>query len=224
MCGRYTLRQTTEDLLTRFGIQLVLFEMLPRYNIAPSQTVAVVRANGERRLEGLKWGLVPFWAKDLKKTKPMINARMETLASKPSFKTCLTRRRCLVPSDGFFEWKTENDKRVPLHITMKDKRLFAFAGLWDTWKSADGQVLETCTIITVPANGWITEIHDRMPAILRREDEERWLDTAITSAADILHLLGPYPAEEMEATTVSRAVNSPRTDSPECVTPAASGG
>lgn len=219
MCGRYTLRQTTKDLVARFGIELVLFETVPRYNIAPSQTVAVIRGNGERRLEGLRWGLVPFWAEDLKKTRPMINARMETLATKPTFKTCLTRRRCLIPSDGFFEWKSENDARVPLHITMKDKRLFAFAGLWDTWKSAAGEVLETCTIITVAANGWIAAVHERMPAILCREDEDRWLDASITGVPDILSLLRPYPAEQMEATPVSRAVNSSQVDSPECVAP-----
>ncbi len=219
MCGRYTLQQSTQDLLARFAIQLAVFEVCPRYNIAPSQDIAVVRGNGERRLEALKWGLIPFWAKDLKKPKPMINARMETLAEKPTFKTALTRRRCLIPADGFFEWKSEGDARLPLHIRMRDQRLFAFAGLFDQWKAADGRVLETCTIITVPASGWITEVHERMPAILRPDDEGAWLDTGISDPARIVSMLGPYPADEMEAIPVSRAVNSPKKDSPECVQP-----
>lgn len=224
MCGRYTLQQTTQDLLRRFAVQLVLFDISPRYNIAPSQKIAVIRGNGERHLEGLTWGLVPFWAKDLKKVKPMINARMETLVEKPTFKAALTRRRCLIPADGFFEWQSKGDQRQPLHIRMRDKHVFAFAGLWDEWKSPDGQSLQTCVIITVPANGWMTEIHERMPAILRPEDEIRWLDSAIRSADEILSLVGPYPAEKMEAVPVSRLVNSPGTDSPECIQPIESGG
>lgn len=223
MCGRYTLQQTTQDLLARFAVQLALFEVSPRYNIAPSQEIAVVRANGERRLEALKWGLVPFWAKDLKKLKPMINARMETIAEKPTFKDALIRRRCLIPADGFFEWKTDGEGKTPMHIRMRDRRLFAFAGLYDRWRSPDGQVLETCTIITVPANGWITQVHDRMPAILRQEDEERWLDTGILDPGRILTMVAPYPAAEMEAVAVSRAVNSPKKDTPECVQPVAQG-
>src|SRR4029453_16958807 len=196
MCGRYTLQQTTQDLLARFAVQLAVFEVEPRYNIAPSQEVAVVRGDGQRRLEALKWGLIPFWAKDLKKLKPMINARMETLVEKPTFKASLTRRRCLIPADGFFEWKSEGDAKVPLHIRMRDKSLFAFAGLFDQWKTPEGEVLETCTIITVPADGWITEVHERMPAILKPEDEERWLDTNIKDPAQILSMLGPYPSDK----------------------------
>ena len=221
MCGRYTLQQTTQDLLARFAVQLAIFEVKPRYNIAPSQEVAVVRADGQRRLEALKWGLVPFWAKDLKKLKPMINARMETLVEKPTFRAALSRRRCLIPADGFFEWKKESGTKVPLHIRMRDKSLFAFAGLFDQWKSPEGEVLETCAIITVPAGGWITEVHDRMPAILKAEDEEHWLDTNIKEPARILSMLGPYPADQMEAIVVSPAVNSPKKDSPECVQPVA---
>ena len=213
MCGRFTLHHSTDEVAERFAVQEVLFDLPPRYNIAPSQPVAAVTAqDGTRRLEGLRWGLVPFWAKDVTIGDRLINARAETLAEKPAFKHALMRRRCLIPADGFYEWKKEANGRHPMHLRKLGAELFAFAGLWEEWQQGDAPPLRTCTIITVPPNPLVSTIHDRMPAMLRPEDEEEWLDTSIKDRLEVLRLLQPYPDEEMEAFPVSKRVNAPGVD------------
>lgn len=231
MCGRFTLHHSTDEIAARFAAQQVMdiaedrnghpapsFEE-PRYNIAPSQAILAVRAEQDmRRLETLQWGLVPSWAKDVSIGSKMINARGETLAEKPSFRNALMRRRCLIPADGFYEWKKDDRGRQPMHIHRRDGGLFAFAGLWEEWRRPDGPPLRTCTIITVAPNELMAEIHDRMPAILREEDEAVWLDTEqVTDKERILSLLRPYPDAGLEAYPVSKLVNAPVNDSAECL-------
>lgn len=163
--------------------------------------------------------MVPFWAKDPKIGNQLINARAETLAQKPAFKRSLSRQRCLIPADGFYEWKKEGNLRLPVHYRLRGNKLFAFAGLWDEWHDPTGPPRRTCTIITVAANPLLAAIHDRMPAILRPDQEAIWLDPTKTQAADLAALLQPYAAEEMEACPVSRRVNFPAFDDPVCIRP-----
>lgn len=219
MCGRFALTQSAETVAERFEAQLVLIPLVPRYNIAPSQPVAVVLQNGERRIEACQWGLVPFWAKDAEIGNRLINARAETLAEKPSFKHSLVRRRCLIPADGFYEWYRQGNRRIPMYIRRRDSGLFAFAGLWDEWQSPCGSLLRTCTIITTEPNTLIAPIHNRMPAILRAEHEALWLDPSLKEPSRLLALLQPYPAEEMEVLEVSTRVNNPNNDDPSCIQP-----
>jgi putative SOS response-associated peptidase YedK len=219
MCGRFTLTQPAQAVAERFGVQLVLFTPSPRYNIAPSQPVAVILQNGERRLEACQWGLVPFWAKDPEIGHRLINARAETLAEKPAFKYSLTRRRCLIPADGFYEWRKEGDRRVPVYIRRRDGGLFAFAGLWDEWQSPDGSPLRTCTIITTEPNALLAPIHHRMPAILKPEQEALWLDTSLKDPVRLIEMLQAYPETELEAYPVSSRVNHPGNDDPLCIQP-----
>ncbi len=233
MCGRFTLHHTLEELEERFAAEADIpsvAEAAPRYNIAPTQDILVVTQNGARHLQGYHWGLIPSWAKDPAIGNKMINARAETLAEKPSFRTALSRRRCLIPADGFYEWQdatTDANRasgkkapRTPMHIRLQDGDLFAFAGLWDEWHAPDGSPLRSCTIITTAPNAVTAPIHDRMPVILRPEDEALWLDRSVTDAPALLPLLVPYPADAMEAYAVSRQVNAPTVDDPACITPA----
>ena len=224
MCGRFTLYHTREEIEERFAAQLVpnvIAEAEPRYNIAPTQTVLAVTQtrDGARLLDGFHWGLIPSWAKDPGIGTKMINARAETLAEKPSFRTALSRRRCLIPADGFYEWQDappadsgKKPPKTPLHLHLTDGSLFAFAGLWDEWHAPDGSPLRSCTIITTAPNAVAAPIHDRMPVILSPEDEALWLDPTVTDTASLLSLLAPYPAEFMDAHPVSRAVNTPTVD------------
>lgn len=224
MCGRYTLRHSTQQIVARFEVNDVIEatfgEMEPealRYNIAPTQTVAVITQNSPRALEMMRWGLVPSWAKNPSIGSKMFNARAETLAEKPSFRSALARRRCLVPADAFYEWQKRGKTKQPLCIHRKDNALFAFAGLWDEWTSPDGSPLHSCTIITVAPNPLMAAIHDRMPAILRPEDEGTWLRGNMASANELLALLAPYPEDDLEAYPVSTAVNSVANNVPACI-------
>ncbi len=230
MCGRFTLHHTLEELEERFAAEIAVpsaAETAPRYNIAPTQDILVVTQNGARHLQGCHWGLIPSWAKDPAIGNKMINARAETLAEKPSFRTALSRRRCLIPADGFYEWQNaaadlpsgKKAPRTPMHIRLQGGGLFAFAGLWDEWHAPDGSSLRSCTIITTAPNAVTAPIHDRMPVILHPEDEALWLDRSITNASDLLPLLIPYPADTMEAYAVSRSVNAPTMDDPELIVP-----
>ncbi len=232
MCGRFTLHHTLEELEERFaaeGASASAAEAVPRYNIAPTQDILVVTQNGARHLQGYHWGLIPSWAKDPAIGNKMINARAETLAEKPSFRTALARRRCLIPADGFYEWQDATGElpsgkkapRTPMHIRLQGGGLFAFAGLWDEWHAPDGSPLRSCTVITTAPNAVTAPIHDRMPVILRPEDEGLWLDRSVTGASALLPLLAPYPADMMEAYAVSRQVNAPTVDEPELIAPAA---
>jgi putative SOS response-associated peptidase YedK len=221
MCGRYTLRTSVETLAQEFEITGPLPEVPVRYNIAPTQEVAAVLSEDEERhLEMLRWGLIPSWAKDPGIGNSMINARSETAAEKPSFRRAFKERRCLIPADGFYEWRKENGGKQPYYIRMKDWEPFAFAGLWGIWKG-NGEEVRSCTILTTDANDLVGEIHNRMPVILPPEDYELWLDPDMRETEPLLDLMRPYREDVMEAYPVSRRVNKPSNDEPSCVEPAA---
>ena len=221
MCGRYTLTSPIEVLVEEFGLSGLLPELRPSYNVAPGQGVAAVLDEGDgRRLELLKWGLVPSWAKDPAIGNRMINARSETAAEKPSFKRAMKQRRCLIVADGFYEWRKTGGVKQPYHAKMQDGKPFAFAGLWEDWER-DGEAIRSCTILTTEANGLMREVHERMPVILPPESYATWLDPETRDPAPLLPLLIPYPSGAMETYPVSHAVNSPSNDGPVCVEPAA---
>jgi len=221
MCGRYTLRTPVEKLAEEFGLEDSSVDLPPNYNVAPTQGVAAVLAeNGHRRLEVLRWGLIPPWADDPQIGSRMINARAETAHEKPSFRRAFRERRCLIPADGFYEWKRTNGTKQPYYIHMKEGRPFAFAGLWESWREEDGPEVRSCAILTTRPNALASEIHDRMPVILPAGSREAWLDPE-AEKEELLALLEPYPEDEMETYPVSRYVNSPQNNDPRCVEPAA---
>ena len=222
MCGRFTLTADPADLQEAF--QWVNFgnaNITPRYNIAPTQGIPVVTNNGENKLDFFTWGLVPFWAKDPSIGSRMINARSETLAEKPSFRNAYKRRRCLVLADGFYEWqKTPNSKvKIPTYIRMKDGAPFAFAGLWENWNSPDGSQILSTTIITTNPNQLIAPIHNRMPVIIPKDSYQTWLTTSEIKPEEMNPLLCPYDHTLMDAYQVSRLVNSPKNETPDCIRP-----
>lgn len=221
MCGRFTLTVDPGQLQESFPWVDIPDDLFPRFNIAPSQPVAVVPNDGENKLDFFNWGLIPFWAKDPKIGNRMINARSETVAEKPSFRGSFKYKRCLVLADGFYEWRKDpgTKTKTPMYIHMKDKKPFAFAGLWDTWHSKDGSEVRTCTIITTEPNNLLTEIHNRMPVILPPQSYTDWLHEGEHDQTLLSSFLQPYNSEEMEAYPVSRHVNSPQNDSPECIIP-----
>jgi putative SOS response-associated peptidase YedK len=211
MCGRFELHTNPAAIALAFGLAHPP-AIAPRYNIAPMQDVPVIRAtrSGERELAQVRWGLVPRWAKDPSIGARMINARAETVAEKPSFRIAFQRHRCLIPADGFYEWKPGPAGKQPIRVGMKDERPFAFAGLTERWLSPGGEVLDSCTIVTTTANALLATMHDRMPVIVAPSDYARWLDVA--SDADVTDLLAPYPADAMTWYPVSTRVNSVRHD------------
>jgi len=227
MCGRFTLTVDPGELQQQFGLkEPPPAELAPRFNIAPSQAVAVVANNADRALELFQWGLIPSWAKDPKIGNKLINARAETLAEKPSFRNALKRRRCLVVADGFYEWKKEGGDprgagKTPMYIQLNDGRPFAFAGLWEVWQPPDGGLLKTCTIITTEPNALLAPIHNRMPAILPPGAYDKWLTPAELPSAEAMKLLRPYDPAQMKVVPVSSRVNSPAVDTPELVLPLA---
>ncbi len=214
MCGRYTLITNIKKIAESFGVEPTLNTM-PRYNIAPTQDIVAILKNGQAHLTTLRWGLIPSWAKDESIGSRMINARAETLAEKPSFKNLLRRHRCMIVADGFYEWKAEGKGKTPMYITLEDDQPFAFAGLWDIWKSPEGPEVHSCTIITTEPNELMATIHNRMPAILRPGAYEDWLNPELRDEQVLTHWLSPYPAELMKARPVSRLVNNPKNDTAE---------
>lgn len=222
MCGRFVRKSSAEAFGRLFRARL-RNEVDPAYNISPSQLILAARDDGAggRELVGLRWGLIPGWARDPNTGYRMINARAETVAQKPSFRAAFKRRRCLVAADGFYEWSPVNGKR-PYYIHMADDAPFAFAGLYEHWEG-DGRVIESCTIIVGDPNAMIARIHDRMPCILEPEDYDGWLDPRLSDPRLLLPLLRPYPAEKMAAYAVSRSVNNPRNEGPKLIEPVASG-
>jgi putative SOS response-associated peptidase YedK len=221
MCGRYTLRTPVEKLAEEFGFDATSVELPPNYNVAPTQEVAAVLSEGgERRLELLRWGLIPSWADDPGIGSRMINARAETAPEKPSFRRAFRERRCLIPADGFYEWKRMNGTKQPYYIRMREGHPFAFAGLWEGWKDDGGPEIRSCAILTTAPNALAGEIHDRMPVILPVGAYDAWLDPE-AEKEELVALLAPYPEAEMEAYPVSRFVNSPSNNDPRCIEPAA---
>ena len=223
MCGRYTLTASPEQIIAHFGLRQAP-DVEARYNIAPTQEVPVVRrleAGGPRSADLLRWGLVPFWADDLKIGNRMINARAETVATKPAYRASFRRRRCLVPADGFYEWRLEAHGKQPYLFRRRDGGVFAFAGLWDRWVSKEeDEAVESFTILTTDANNPVRPIHRRMPVILPERYYDLWLDPAVEDAERLAQLLGPPPDEELVAVAVSQKVNSPANDDPSVIEPA----
>ena len=221
MCGRFTLRAPASVVAAQFG----LFEMppfTPRFNIAPTQPVAVVRAcpegpGLERELAWLRWGLIPSWAKDPAIGNRMINARAETAAEKPAYRAAFRHRRCLVVADGFYEWQRTGGRKQPYFIRMRDDRPFAFAGLWESWHGPEEGPLESCTLLTTEPNELLEPIHNRMPVILAADDYRQWLDPTIQKPEAVAMLLRPLPAEGMTSYPVTTYVNSPTRDDARCI-------
>lgn len=222
MCGRYVLKATLPDIARMLGMDVDL-ALEPRYNIAPTTEVLACRMEtpGEKALARLRWGLVPHWAKQAEGGYRMINARAETVAGKPAFRGPFRKRRCLIPADGYYEWKSVDGRKQPYYFSMKDQRPFCFAGLWDRWRPAEGEPLETCTIITTGANALGAPVHPRMPVILPPDAYDPWLDPRLERAEDVLPLLAPFPADAMTVYPVSTLVNNARVDEPRCITPLA---
>jgi len=219
MCGRYTLYSSPAAVAQEFGLAEVP-ELFPRFNIAPTQTVAVVRempdAQG-RELAFLRWGLIPHWADDPSIGNRMINARSETAAAKPSFRKAFRARRCLVVADGFYEWQKTSGGKQPYLIGLKSNRPFGLAGLWERWDK-QGEPVESCTILTTEPNELMRPIHDRMPVIIPKEQYGLWLDPRCQDAGELAQLLRPFPSDGLRAYQVSSVVNNARNDVPECVT------
>lgn len=218
MCGRFTLRTSPSEISRVFDV--IVQDLNPRYNIAPSQSIAAIRVDPDarqRELVQLHWGLIPPWAKDRKIGYSTINARAETVDSKPSFRSSFKKRRCLILADGFYEWqKSDAKKKQPFYIHMQDNHPFAFAGLWEQWKG-DSEEIESCTIIATEGNDLMKPIHDRMPVILDPSDYDLWLDPETDNVPQLRKLLQPYSGDDLEADPVSTLVNSPKNDVAECI-------
>lgn len=194
-------------------------DWVPRYNVAPGQEIAVVRQDATepvRRLLPMRWGLIPSWVEDSSVGYKMINARSETLATMPAFREPFRLRRCLIPADGFYEWKREGKSKLPFCFTLADEAVFAFAGIWERWKNPQGQWIKSCSILTTAANELTRDIHNRMPVILSREVYDLWLDPGFTGVSELQPLLKPYPAESMRRYPVSQRVNQVKNDDAEC--------
>jgi len=226
MCGRFLNRLPPAETARLFATKNVAPNYPARFNIAPTDPVLAVRFNaktGERSLDALRWGLVPYWAKDLSIGARLINARAETLATVPAFRDAFERRRCLIPASGFYEWRKDGRTRTPYAIVPADEPLFAFAGLWENWRDssagADAPWLRSCTIVTAEPNALLAPIHERMPAILPREAWAQWLGEAQADAAALQALLTPYPAERMRLYPVAPRVNSVKNDDPSLIEP-----
>jgi putative SOS response-associated peptidase YedK len=222
MCGRFSLGASATTLASHFNVQETL-EVAARHNVAPTQEILTViqPAGATRQLSRMRWGLIPAWAKDPTIGGKLINARAETVATKPTFRRPLRERRCLIPTDGFYEWEAQGQRKRPWFIRRRDGRLFAFAGLWDHWSDPVGKPVESCTIITTTPNDLIQPFHHRMPVILASNDYDLWLDGGIQDVDCLLPLLAPYPPQEMTAYPVSPRVNNPANDSPACKAPEA---
>lgn len=221
MCGRYSQRQSAEIIAQAFQVDNVP-PLKPRYNIAPTQSVPTIlqlSTSTNRQLKMLHWGLIPSWAKDSKMGSKLINARAETVAEKPSFRSAFRQRRCLVLADGFYEWQQQEDKqKQPFYFRMSDEHPFAFAGLWEHWEDKDtGKTIESCTLLTTEPNELMQSVHNRMPVILEPKNYDIWLDPEVKNPELLQPFLHPYPAEKMTSFPVSKAVNKASNDTAECI-------
>jgi putative SOS response-associated peptidase YedK len=218
MCGRFTRTANVETIVEEFGVELIDASFEPSYNIAPTQNVAAIINDDQKRLVTMRWGLIPFWAKDEAIGNKLINARAETIQEKASFRTPFKRKRCLIVADGFYEWQKRGGEKQPFYIRLKSGKPFAFAGLYDVWESPD-QSVTSCTIITTEANELMQPLHERMPVMLSEKAGDFWIAPTQSEPQALLDLLKPYDAELMEAYAVSKGVNSPRNNSQNCVKP-----
>jgi putative SOS response-associated peptidase YedK len=225
MCGRFLLTTPASDLAELLGLSTPP-ALVPRYNIAPTQTIGIVRARGvgpAREWAEVRWGLVPFWSEEPTTRAPLFNARADTAAAKPAFREPLHRRRCVVPADGFYEWKREGRARQPYLFRRRDGAPLVLAGLWERWSKGDAPPLESCTILTTSPNALVAAAHDRMPVVLAAEDFARWLDPALTSPGAVQDLLVPCAEDLLEALPVGPQVGNSRFDDPSCATPVPTG-
>jgi putative SOS response-associated peptidase YedK len=219
MCGRFYLDVVAEELMEQFGLSSAP-QLSAHYNIAPSQQIAAIKSGDiNRELVWLHWGLMPSWAKDKKFAYRTINARAETVESKPSFREAFKYRRCLIPASGFYEWKATNQGKQPYCITSDNGKPFAFAGLYEHWEGTQGEIIDSCTIIVTQAKGEIATIHDRMPVILSPDNYDAWLDEGTKDPAILKPLLLAYEATDIHLYPVSRSVNSPKNNSPDNIKP-----
>ncbi len=217
MCGRFQLSVKGKHISERFNVEVFDEMYNPRYNCAPSQNLPVITNAEPGKLSFFKWGLVPFRAKDPKISFKLINARAESISEKPAFKNAFKKRRCLIPANGFYEWRKDENK-TPFRVFLKNEELFAMAGIWETWKDSGGRSVHSFSIITTQANPLVEKIHNRMPVILHPEDEEAWLKE--NDETVLKKLLVPFETDKMEAYPVSKKVNSPANNSPELISPA----
>ena len=219
MCGRYSLYvDDYEKFYNDFEITNRLDKLTPHYNITPGMHIPVIVKNSPKKIELMRWGLIPFWSKDPKIGYKMINARSEGIEAKPAFRKPLRSQRCLIPTSGFYEWKHIDNDKIPFYIKLKGQNIFAFAGLFDIWKDAESRPLKSFTIITTSPNNFIASIHDRMPVILKENYEDKWLNPE-TDLKEILSMLKPYEDSNLEAYPVSKLVNNPANDTAEIIRP-----
>jgi len=219
MCSRFTLQLSATQLADIFRLA-GMPDLLPRFNIAPSQQIAVIRSlGGENRLDLMKWGLVPSWADDPAIGYRLLNARAETVFEKRTFRQAVRTRRCLIPATGFYEWRQLDTEKSPYYIGMADGSPMGFAGIWEHWKTPEGAILESCAILTTSANKLMEKIHDRMPVILHPAEYSLWLDREVSEPERLLPLCKPYPPGVMTTYPVSHLVNNPRNDTPDCILP-----
>ena len=216
MCGRFSISTPTEILKVRFNVPRAK-DLKPNYNAAPTQNLPVILNSEPTTINLCRWGLIPFWAKEERIGNGMINARAETLLQKPSFRTPFKKQRCLVLTDGFYEWKKTSDRKIPHRISMRDHEPFAFAGIWEVWRTPDGEDVKTFSIITTEPNQLMKPLHNRMPVIMKQENEEKWLQEIDISEAQ--KMLEPYPFEDLEAYPISTLVNNPRNNSEDIIKP-----
>lgn len=219
MCGRFVRKSTLTEITDEFDIYEIEWAWEPSYNIAPGEQLAGVINKGKNILVSFRWGLVPWWAKDPQIGYKMINARAETLTEKRTFSRSFQKHRCLIVADGFYEWRKIDKRKYPVYIHLRSGRPFGLAGLYDRWKSPDGKLIASCTIITTKPNTLIEPIHNRMPVIIRPRDREVWLDKNIQDPQELMPLLQSYKADEMVAYNVSPKVNSPKFNEPNCIKP-----
>ena len=218
MCGRFRLGKGREALRKHFGADDEL-DWDPRYNVAPGQDVAAIHQDPvqpNRHISLLRWGLIPFWAKDANTGYKLINARSEGAAEKPAYGEALRSRRCLIAADGFYEWKKIGKEKQPYCFTLAEESIFAFAGIWDRWRSPEGKTIESCSILTTSANELVQDVHSRMPVIIAPEEYDLWLDPGFKDVAGIAELLVPFASAAMKRFPVSTRVNSVKFDDPEC--------
>ena len=222
MCGRYRLSRRKQLVEEYFDVSSDTDDWVPRFNIAPTQPVPVIRQHPEearRNLSMMRWGLIPSWAKNTSGAARMINARSETADSLPAFREAIKLRRCLIPADGFYEWQRQGSAKQPFCFEANDSELFAFAGLWERWKDPSGQWIRSCSILTTMPNALTSAIHDRMPVILDKSDYDLWLDPGMTKGENVTGLLKPYDARLMRLYPVSNRVNQVQNDDADCAAP-----
>jgi putative SOS response-associated peptidase YedK len=222
MCGRYKLSRRKQIIEEHFLAEWDELEWHPRYNIAPTQPVPIIRQNPKEPIRGIslvRWGLIPAWSKDASGAAKMINARSETVGTLPAFRDAMKSRRCLIPADGFYEWQNNGKKKQPYCFEIEDGNLFAFAGIWDRWKKPAGEIVETCSILTTTANALTASVHDRMPVILNPDDYDLWLDPGMKNVNVVTELLRPFDARLMRSFPVSDKVNRVINDDVECSVP-----